>query len=479
MKTKIIIILSLLAGLVACSKEKNERGALQASLFTVSDVHSKKNILRNEAANIEFSINRPQEYKGSYTLQFLQREGYGSGIVTYQNIQLMPGAVNALSTDHVLLVYTAVTFNYHRLDFTVTDENGQKTDFKVVFNPEKEGADDESFSASFTEYTPEIMRNEVIELELRLEKGILYKGDYYIRAEQKKGNGSGMLKLDQQVITKDQPCLLSDERVLLTYTAITKNYHELTVIVYDEDGREIKLSVVFNEDKKGIDDYAFTASLQLYQDHIQKNETVGLQIDIEPGLLYEGSYYLMYDQPRGQGFGVMSYDAVTLSERVPVLLTNPEAGLTLAYKAESRNYHQLDITIYDDDGLSVELTVIFNRDKKGIQDTGFEFTYPPYPPSFIVSTILTLKVEPIDLDYKGKYFIQIHPQTAVVPNFYLGKNLSGTFLNVYQDYPITRESDGCFYLFLYRGMVNSPKIIFDVVVRDEYGNSLKHTFSFN
>ena len=226
-----------------------------------------------------------------------------------------------------------------------------------------------------------------------------------------------------------------------------------------------------------MDDSDFTAALGYHQAMIQKDETVGIAINFEAGVTYDGSYYLFYNQPNGQGFGALSYSGSTLSERVPITIPNSSGSVELLYRAASENYLQLDIVIYDDQGRSKDVTVKMNEGRKGMPDPVFELDCEDYNPMLFIGGSLNFTVRTIDADYKGQYFVQVKPLTGEKVKFYLGLSQP---VNPSTDYPVELDSDG---RFLFRvtipGSTGYQRVEFEVTVRDQNGGTRAHIFTYN
>ena len=160
----------MLLGFIACSK-KGDAGSNQQSesaAFTISEVETKREVAKDESTFIEFSVNRPQTYKGRYTITYEQQPYHGLGTVTYRGAKVVPNVSKNLVSDNILLSYTAATENYHLLSFTITDEDNRKVYFKVEYNSDKEGVSDELFDVSVTEYQPTISKNESVSISMEL-----------------------------------------------------------------------------------------------------------------------------------------------------------------------------------------------------------------------------------------------------------------------------------------------------------------------
>lgn len=460
----------------SCSKNDKQE-VVESTEFTITTSVSKENISFGETAEIVLTINRSSTYKGRYFVRYGQQSGNGVGTLFNNGVVMKPGDLYELSSDEVHLNYTAITDNFHRLDFSFYDNQSQQVNVAVVFNQDRQGKDDTDFSAVLQPTPAKIQLNETVPIHFDLKRSKIYPGKYFIRYHQADGSGLGAISYNGATMKNDEPVEIINETILLSYKALTANYHQIEFTIYDEQGHSMEFTVMFNEDKRDGDDYKFTLTIPPLQRTIQENETVGINLKLTPSVVYSGKYYIKYNQIRGNGFGVLTYSGASLTENVPCALSGNEINLT--YKSTSENYHQLDITVYDEQSRKVDVTITFNEDKKGILDQGFRITWKPLNLNSGTNSVrIEFQFKKLDQDYIGKYYMQCS-RIGGAGDLFLGESPIGTRILNNTPVEIILNSNNTFSLYFWNHSSTVQKFQIEILFYDEYNFQQREFFKFN
>lgn len=401
-----ITLIIFLLGFLSCSDSKHSLE--DNTLFSIIESTYNDNINSGETASFSFKIKRPEGYDGKYFISYLQNTDSGDGLgkLVLNNATLKQSTNYALTGDNITLYYTPISENYHQLNLSVSNSFGNQVDFSVIFNKSKKGTDDKEFEVILLPYKDSIKIDETREVKFVLKPSKVYLGKYYFKYNQLENQGLGILQYFDEYLQQNKPMQVIEDTICLKYSANTTNYHQLNFTFFDEQqDRELKKEIVFNKDKKGEDDKVFSLIKEQSKDIIHSGESCDFRIIIQPSPLYSGRYYLSYKQKAGSGKGEISYNNTILAQDVPVELIS--TNIKLNYKAISENYHQIDFTLKDELNHSVDIPIIFNEDKKGIDDNLFSAAITP--DKTVINkdeTIgINLKLTPSKV-YSGKYFLK-------------------------------------------------------------------------
>lgn len=338
------------------------------------------------------------------------------------------------------------------------------------------------FTATVTAPVTEIKKNETVDIAVKIDRPEGYFGQYFIVCNLKPNENAGSLQLYGNDAKMGESYELHTDRTTLNYKANSPYFQILSLTVSDERGNTKDFSIEFNEgyfdDEEPEPKEPFTVTISSLQRKIQENETVNFALTLQPGKDYKGGYYLKYNQVKGNGFGELGYDGMLMTKNEVYTLESTIIPLT--YKALSANYHQLDITVFDESGHEVQSEIIFNEDKRGIDDVGFSITHSPY--SAVLSSINTysFKLKKIDLDYKGKYWVSVFMSYGN-GSFYQAVSPSGSALNNNSPVELKLNSDNSFNFcyWNHNPILMGGKVMIDITIYDEYNNTYKHTIKYN
>ncbi|NDV69936.1 TraQ conjugal transfer family protein [Dysgonomonas sp. 25] len=387
---------------ISCSTDKDLPDDYYGA-YTITQSPVKASIAAGETVAVTFQINRPKNYKDKFYLLYNQDSDAGVGKLVYNNITLNKATTYEIKQDQVTVYYSAVSENYHRLTLSVIDGNGVQETIDVVFNDDKKGIDDKLFSIEKLPNQLLIAENESAEIKYHLKRSKIYEGKYYIRYNQYNGNGSGILRYNGSLMIPGYPIEIKNDSIQLLYTAITLNYHRLDFTFFDEQGIELDSYAVFNEEKKGIDDYLPVIKGYTDKSILDKGETATITLNVDRSRLYDGNYYIKYKQSQ-YGTGVLKLGGTEFEQESISLITN--GNLTLTYTATNKLCHLLEFVVIDETGREVICPIYINKDKKDRMD-GFDII--DNSPSKAVNPGTSCLIL-LDLDrwnnqtYSGKYY---------------------------------------------------------------------------
>ena len=347
--------------------------------------------------------------------------------------------------------------------------------------PEIETATD--FTATAVADVTEVQKNETAIITVEINRPESYFGQYFITCDLKPNADAGSLQLYGNSLEMGKQYDLYADKTALSYKANSSNFQILYLTVADKLGNFKKFEIEFNKESSGEEeepekptDYSFTVKQPSLQRKIQENESVSFALTLQPGKDYQGAYYLKYNQVKGNGFGELMYDGVLMAKNeVYMLETN---SISITYKALSPNYHQLDITVFDEADREVQTEIIFNEDKRGIDDTGFTITHNPYSGYLSSINTYSFKLKKNDLDYTGKYWVSVF-RSSGSGTFYQGTSPLGAGLNNNSPVELMLNSDNSFNFCYWNYGGSSDKVRIDIKIYDEYNNTYTHTIAYN
>lgn len=467
----------MILGISSCKKEQKIENV--SPEFTITKHPVVSDITEKQTAEIKISIHRASGYKGKFYIHYKQPEGQGFGTLVYEDVVLKKGVDQPVTSDNLSLKYTAITKNYHQLDFVIYNEHNKRIEFSSIFNQDKKGENDNEFTVLNQTLTNQVLADETAYINLQINRGKTYNGRYYIQYTQSSGHGLGTVSYNGSVISKGQTYPLTHDAVQLHYTAQTENYHQLNIGIFDESGLRKDLAIVFNENKKGIDDYLFSASLPALQTSIKDGESVNFQIDFKPSKAYKGKYFIKYNQIKGHGSGLLKCNQVQMEKTIPVEFTGNE--IRMSYHSASEFYHQLDISIYDEQNRKVDLSVVFNEDKKGESPEGFTITWWDYNPQVadFGSLPIDFQLKRLDKEYKGKFYYRWFLNEGSIWLYEGNTKGSGTGMKTNLTYELKLNPDDTFSFFFYFPYTSAAPREMKMIFFDEDNHTFEHIFKFN
>lgn len=447
------------------------------NIFEVINETTAKTVYLFGTAAIKFQLNRSKVYQGKYFIRYSQAPNHGMGIVTYNGEELQKEVPYEIVNDAIQLRYTAQTENFHQLDFTIFDESGVRKEFSILLNEDLRGNDDKAFTISNQTIEKTINADQTVPIKIKLTKGKGYQGKYFIEYNQLKNNGIGTVNYFELALEKGIKYEISDENILLNYTATTENYHQLDFTISDDLGKKESLSVILNKDKQGIDDNQFSASISSVQRTILEKEMVSFTIKIKKGLAYQGKYFIKYNQLKNNGFGTLYLGDSILRKLEGYEIHNGE--IELFYHALSELYHELDISVYDEQNRKQNFTIVFNEHLKHVSQEGFDVYYDDYKNDYItyLTEFIKFHLVKIDKNYTGKYYIQC-VQLNSSGAIYIGSTLaSGKHLYWNTKYELKPNAQHEFSMF-YQPSVNTYTKV-KLIFTDENNFTVEKYLEFN
>ena len=326
--------------------------------FSFTAIPSEKTILLNKNTAINFNlVTNSSETSGlTYKLVYSPIEGDGT-LSASDGTVLKSGTPFAIDKGTFYFNYVPKTLGSHKLNFVVTDNNGEQRTASVEMNTTHIGVTFNVSSVTQTYVNQSIPLNFTITPQS--ETNLDYKMNYYV------SGGEGVLKNGTADITSGKFFDVARGSFTYRFTPTIAGNYVFTFELKDSNGQLVKkeITVVVLNNK-----FTFTPTPS---QNVFVNEENIFNYALVPTGDYSGTTYnVSYSIESGQ-LGSFLKDNQTIQQGIPIVVT--PTAFKLTYKPTSVGSHKINYVVTDSNGLKEEITqtvqVVASNYKMSIQQS--------------------------------------------------------------------------------------------------------------
>lgn len=326
--------------------------------FSFTAIPSEKTILLNKQTAINFNlVTNSSETSGlTYKLVYSPIEGDGT-LSASDGTVLKSGTPFAIDKGTFNFNYVPKTLGSHKLNFVVTDNNGEQRTASVEMNTTHIGVTFNVSSVTQTYVNQSIPINFTITPQS--ETNLNYTMNYYV------SGGEGVLKNGSSIISSGNFFDVSRGSFAYRFTPTVAGNYLFTFELKDSNGQLVKkeITVVVLNNK-----FTFTPTPS---QNVFVNEENIFNYALVPTGDYSGTTYnVSYSIESGQ-LGSFLKDNQPIQQGIPIVV-NPTA-FKLTYKPTSVGEHKINYVVTDSNGLKEEITqtvqVVASNYKMSIQQS--------------------------------------------------------------------------------------------------------------
>lgn len=322
--------------------------------FTFTSIPSEKTILLNKNTAINFNlVANSKETEGlTYKLVYTPIEGDGT-LTTSGGSLLKSGTPIDLEKGTFTYNYLPKTLGNHKLNFIVTDNNGQQRTGMVEMTTTHTPVSFNVSSVTQTYVNQSIPLNFTITPQNSAD--LNYKMNYYV------SGGEGPLKKGETVITPGNYIEVSKGSFQYNYTPTVAGNYIFTFELKDSNGQIVtkELTVVVLNNK-----FSFTPTPSQY---VYVNEGNVFSYALVPtGNYANTTYNVSYSVDSGQ-LGTFYQDDLQVQQGIPMKVV--PTAFNLIYKPTSVGVHKIRYTVTDSNGLKEDINQEVN-----VIASGFKFS---------------------------------------------------------------------------------------------------------
>lgn len=326
--------------------------------FSFTAIPAEKTILLNKNAAINFNLVTNSNETSGLTYKLVYSPIEGDGTVSASNgTVIKAGTPFTVDKGTFNFNYIPKTLGSHKLNFVVTDNNGEQRTAAVEMNTTHLGV---TFNASSVTQT---YVNQPIPLNFTITPqgatNLDYKMNYYV------SGGEGVLKNGAAVIESGTFFDVSKGSFAYRFTPTIAGNYLFTFELKDSNGQVVKkeLTVVVLNNK-----FTFTPTPS---QSVFVNEENIFNYALVPTGDYSGTIYnVSYSIEPGQ-LGSFLTDNQPMQQGIPIVVT--PTAFKLTYKPTSVGEHKINYVVTDSNGLKVETTqtvqVVASNFKLNIQQS--------------------------------------------------------------------------------------------------------------